>query len=292
MSIIVDPAVRILPDDHKIFVLHPGERKRFYKDFHANEAVFLDFPGISFAEAPEVGSQSLRNKLRMARRISNWRRRGAPEGDEPSRDPETYAVANPTITPRYVHEAYALYATAKAGDLIIVPGKGYDSTVFFGEFVNDFDANFTIETDRYPGEHLPARKVKWLPVTLAKGQFDQRLIKLMQNRQAIINITRELDCRAVYSRAYGNYVWKESSGNLIKVTKAIIDLNDLNKAVDLTNYFACQYIALCKGELDKFLTLQFNEAIDAYYDKEYFGGVNVEIHSPGYFDRPMVTAHP
>ncbi|WP_052954880.1 hypothetical protein [Microvirga vignae] len=291
MAIIVDPAIRILPDDHRIFVLHPGEGKRFYADFLETEAVFLDIPGISFSEPPDADDVNVRNELRMARRISLWRRRGSPDDDRPSRDPNEYAVANPLVeAPRFVREVVDLYSDGRAGDLIIIPGKGYNSTVYFGEFVNGFDPNLTVESVRYPGERIPARKVRWLPVNLAKGQFNRRLIRLMQNRQALIRITREEDRREVYSHTYGDYVWRESSGNLIRVTEDEIDLYDLNKAVDLTNYFASQYLALKKGELSTFLQLEFNQAIDRYYDKRYFGGVNVEIHSPGYFGRPMKDA--
>ncbi|MBZ9742353.1 hypothetical protein [Mesorhizobium sp. CO1-1-4] len=291
MTIIVDPAIRILPDDHRIFVLHPGEGKRFYGDFQATESVFLDLPGVSFATPPDMNDTNLRNKLRMAKRIGIWRRRGSKVEDTPSRNPDDYAVTTVAAdTPRFVHEVHDLYTEAKAGDLIIVPGKGYGSTVFFGEVVNDFDPDFTVESHRYPGETIPARKVKWLPVNLAKQQFNRRLVKLMQNRQAIIQVTREDDRREIYTHAYGDYVWKESSGNLIRVTKNDIDLNDLNKAVDLANYFASQYIALKKGEIQQFLDMDFHDAIDSYYDKSYFGGVNVEIHSPGFFGRPMKKA--
>ncbi|MER9654393.1 hypothetical protein NKJ26_12870 [Mesorhizobium sp. M0152] len=291
MSIIVDPAIRILPDNHRIFVLHPGEGKRFYGDFQASDSVFLDLPGISFPTAPDLNDTSLRNKLRMARRIGIWRRRGSNPDDKPSRNPDDYAVTTVTVdAPRFVHEVHDLYTEAKAGDLIIVPGKGYGSTVFFGEVMNDFDPDFTVTSHRYPDETIPARKVKWLPVNLSKQQFNRRLIRLMQNRQAIIQVTREDDRREIYTHAYGDYVWKESSGNLIRVTKDDIDLNDLNKAVDLTNFFASQYLALKNGELELFLAMGFHEAIDKYYDKTYFGGVNVEIHSPGYFGRPMKKA--
>ncbi|MBZ9654658.1 hypothetical protein [Phyllobacterium lublinensis] len=291
MTVIIDPEIRILPDDHKVFVLHPGDNKRFYKDFVDTKSVFLDLPGISFAEPPKMDDEAIRNALRMARRISIWKRRGSVAKDKPSRDPNDYAVANPgSKAPKFVHEVHELYSEARRGDLIVVPGKGYESTVYLGEFVNDFDPNFTVESLRYSGEKIAARKVAWLPVNMAKSQFNRRLIRLMQNRQAIIKISQQTDRREIYNFAYGDYIWKEASGNLIKVTKDEIDLNDLNKAVDLTNYFASQYLALKKGELEQFLTLEFHDAIDKYYDKKYFGGVNVEIHSPGYFGRVMKHA--
>jgi hypothetical protein len=291
MVVIVDPAIRILPDNHRIIVIHPGDNKRFYNDFQFTEAVFLDLPGISFSTPPDMNNTNLRNTLRMSRRIANWRRSGSPVDAIPSRNSSKYAIASEGVNaPKFAHEVHALYTQAKAGDLVIVPGKGYKSTVLFGEILNDFDPEFTVNSVRYPDETVAARRVKWLPISLAKRQFNQRLVTLMQNRQAIIEVTREQDRREIYALAYGDYIWRESSGNLIRVSKDQIDLNDLNKAVDLTNYFASQYLALKKGELDNFLSLEFNQAIDVYYEKQYFGGVNVEIHSPGYFERAMKKA--
>ncbi len=183
-----------------------------------------------------------------------------------------------------------LYARATKGDLIVVPGKGYNSTVWFGEIKEDFDPNFVVETRLYQDETVAARKVEWLPVALAKGQFNQRLIKLMQNRQSIIEVNQDADRREIYSRAYGDFIWKKVSGNFIRVTKQNVDLYDLNKAVDLTNYFAAQYLALKKGKLKDFLSLDFHTATDEYYDRAFFGDVSVSINSPGHFERVMKDA--
>lgn len=287
MAVVIDPEIRILPDDHRIFILHPGDGKRFYADFFETNSVFLDIPGITLPAVINIDEEDFRNRLRMAKRISLWHR-GSKKDDEPSRDAATYQVKNPAVqAPRFVHEIHDLYAEARPGDLIVIPGKGYNSTVYIGEFEGEFDPNYQVVSRRYPDEKIPARKVKWLDVTMAKGQFSRRLIRLMQNRQAIIQVSKDEDKRDIYEFAYGEYIWKETSGSLIRVTEDVIDVKDLTEAFDLTNYFASQYIALRKGELENFLQLSFHEAIEKYYDKKYFGGVSVEIHSPGYFGRPM-----
>jgi len=288
VTVIIDPEIRFIPDEHKIFVLHPGDGKRFYADFIETNSVFLDIPGVTLPVAIKIGDEDFRNRLRMAKRISLWHRSGSKKDAEPSRNPVDYKVKNPSVkAPRFVHEVYDLYAEAKQGDLIIVPGKGYNSTVYIGEIEGAFDPAFLVMSQRYGLEKIPARKVKWLPVNMSKGQFNRRLIRLMQNRQAIIEVTKERDKRDIYEFAYGEYIWKETSGSFIRVSEEDIDVKDLTSAFDLTNYFASQYIALKKGELEAFLNLSFHDAIEEYYDKKYFGGVSVEIHSPGYFGRPM-----
>lgn len=290
MVVVVDPAVRIIAEDNQIFVLHPGQQKKFMQDFVESNAVFLDVPGISFAAPPLAADDTVQKKLRMSRQIRAWRNRNSPEADAPSRNLDDYKAGGQIESLRFLNEVEDLYADAKAGDLIIIPGKGYGRTVFFGEFLNDFDPDFVVYPPRYKGEAVPARKVHWIKQGVAKGDLSNKLIKLLQNRQAIIRVSAPDMRHEVYERAYGDYVWGETSGNLVKVSADDVDLRDLTKAADLTNYFAAQFIALRKGELAAFLDLPFEEAIESYYDKSYFGGVSVEIHSPGFFGRPMRNA--
>lgn len=287
MTIVIDPAVRIISDAAQIFVLHPGRGKRFLHDFAQEKAVFLDLPGIEFDAPPHAKDEDVQRLLRMAREIRSWRNAGG-QGDGPSRDPAKYKAGGDTA--RFLHEVEDLYTDAKAGDLIIAPGQGYGRTLLIGEFANNFDPNFVVYPPREKGEKIPARKVHWLHVEASKRDFSGRLVRLFQNRQAIIRITNPDDRHEVYERTYGDYVWKETSGNLVRVTAAESDLHDLAKAFDLTNYFAAQYLALKKGELDQFVALPMEDALEKYYDKTYFGGVGIEIHSPGFLARVTKTA--
>lgn len=290
MTIVVDPAIRIVGPDSQVFVLHPGEGKRFFRDFIDSSAVFLDLPGIAFAVPPDITDAKTQASLRMARRIAIWRRAGSPGDKVPSRNPADYEQATRNEYPRFIREVEDLYRDAKAGDLVIVPGKGYGKGTLMGEFVRNFDPDFSVETQRYPSEKVAARKVRWFPVDIAKSDFSARMIKMLQNRQAIIRLTRPEDRHEAYEKAYGDYVWGETSGNLVKVTADQVDLYDLSRAADLVNYFASQYLALKQGRLEEFANLTFEVAIERFYDKSYFGGVDVEIHSPGYFGRVMHDA--
>ena len=287
MTIVIDPAVRIIADDAQIFVLHPGRGKRFLQDFAEEKAVFLDLPGVAFVAPPLAKAKDVQRLLRMSREIRTWRNAGG-KGDGPSRDPVKYKTGGDRA--RFLHEVEDLYADAKAGDLIIAPGHGYGRTLLIGEFANNFDANLVVYPAREKGEKFPARKVHWLDIQASKRDFSGRLIKLFQNRQAIIRITNPDDRHEVYERTYGDYVWKETSGNLVRVTAEESDLHDLAKAFDLTNYFAAQYLALRKGELQQFVALPMEDALEKYYDKSYFSGVGIEIHSPGFLSRVAKSA--
>lgn len=289
MTIVIDPSVRIIADDAQVFVLHPGRGKRFLPDFTESRAVFLDLPGIEFPTPPLAKDEKVQRLLRMSRAIRVWRHSGS-KGSGPSRDPEIYKAAGERETARFLHEVEDLYTDAKAGDLIIAPGHGYGKTLLIGEFTADFDPGFVVYPPREHGEKIPARKVHWMNVQASKADFSARLIKLFQNRQAIIRITNPDDRHEVYERTYGDYVWGGTSGNLIRVTSQQSDLRDLTKAFELTNYFASQYIALKQGEMEAFVNLSMYEAIDKYYDKSYFKDVGIEVHSPGFLSRVTKTA--
>lgn len=290
MTIVIDPAVRVISENNQVFVLHPGRAKMFMADFTAESAIFLDLPGISFPAPPLADSEDTQRRIKASRRYRGWHNAGRPKDNRPVMDLKQIRPYGNAEKPRIVHEVEDLYADAKAGDLVIVPGRGYGKTVLMGEVTNDFDPDFVVHPPRYEGAQVPARRVNWLHANVAKASFSSRLIRLMQNRQAIIRVTQEADLHEVYERVYGDYVWGETSGNLIRVSADEVDLRDLTKAADLANYFAAQYIALKRGELDDFLNLGFEDAIDAYYDKAYFSGVAVEIHSPGFFGRIMRDA--
>lgn len=291
MSLILDPNVRVLPDEHQIFVLHPGQGKRFYEDFRESSSVFLRLPGAKFSKEFDVYSEEVRRQVRLSSAVANWHFKGRKPDQMPSRLPENYASKGKTNqTGKFLSEIKMLYCTAKKGDLIIVPGKGYRTPVLFGEVVGEFDPDFRVTAKRFGSEEIPAVAVKFLDNEFAKGQFSDKLIKLMQNRQAIIQIRSVAARRETYEYAYGNYIWKEVSGNFLRVTKAVIDQKDLLDSMWLTNYFGAQYAAFKSGELENFLKMEPQAALDHYYNYELFGNVSVEVNSPGYFGRELKSA--
>lgn len=291
MSLILDPAIRVIDADHQIFVLHPGDGKRFYQDFQHHKAVFLDIPGASFQSAPDIEIEETRKQLRMARSIGGWHKAGRPKTKIPSRDINSYSVSvEGREAPRFMREVKALYSDAKLGDLIIIPGPGYTSAVIFAEIIESFDPEFRVDSARYSTDLIPARRVRFLHTNHAKYEFGHRAIKLMQNRQALIRINDDSDRHEFYEHAYGDYVWGEISGSYMEITEQVVDQKDLTEVLFLTNLYGAMYVALKAGELGKFIELGWHKAIKAYYNRELFGEISIEVHSPGFFGRPIRDA--
>lgn len=288
MVLILDPAQRVIEKDHQIFILHPGDGKRFYNDFIANNAVFLDIPGIKLAGTPDIEDEETRKLLRMARSIGGWHKSGRPPQKLPSRDPQQYTVAlEGRDAPKFMREVQTLYKDAKAGDLIIIPGPGYNSSVLFAELIEDFDPEFRVDAARYAADLIPARRIKLLQTGHAKYEFGRRAIRLMQNRQAIIRVSDDSDRHEFYEHAYGDYVWGDVSGNYMEITQQVVDQKDLTDVLFLTNYFGAMYVAMKADKLNHFASLPFHKAINEFYNRELFGDISIEVHSPGFFGRPM-----
>lgn len=288
MGLILDPSLRVIDEGHQIFVLHPGDGKRFYNDFLATKSVFLDIPGVVFENKPDVNDENTRQLLRMSRAIGGWHKSGRPTDKTPSRVPSDYAVRTEgREAPRFIKEVKTLYVDAKPGDLIVIPGPGYNSAVLLAELSEEFDPKFLVDATRYGADRIPARRVKFLQTGYAKYEFGRRAIQLMQNRQAIIRVTDQTDRHEFYEHAYGDYAWGDVSGNHMEITLDVVDQKDLTDVLFLTNLYGAMYVALKAGELEDFLRLPPHKAIDRYYNRELFGDISIEVHSPGFFGRPI-----
>lgn len=291
MSVILDSALRVIEEDHQIFVVHPGDGKRFYQDFQHHKAVFLDIPGAALTSTPNIENEETRKRLRMARALGGWHKAGRPTGKMPSRDLNSYAVSvEGREAPRFMQEIKTLYVDAKPGDLIVIPGPGYNSAVILAELIEPFDPEFRVDSVRYATDLIPARRVRFLQTKHAKYEFGRRAIKLMQNRQAIIRVNDDDDRHEFYEHAYGDYVWGDVSGNYMEITEEVVDQKDLTDVLFMTNYFGAMYVAMKAGELEKFVALPWHRAINTYYNRELFGDISIEVHSPGFFGRPMRNA--
>lgn len=278
-SVEIDLKTRFLSKNHNIYVLHPGEKKKFYFDFIEQNLVFLDMPGVTFPRTVDVSKVELRQMLRVGRRVGAWHRAGRNNEARPSRNPRDYRPAGAV---RYVSEVQGLYGEAGRGDLVVAPGPGYITEVHIGELTEEFNPRVFAKAKVYPEERIPARRVRWLSKDKIKAHFSRRLIELMQNPQALIRISVPAEKREIYDLAYSDYSMTGEATGLIRVTKTNVDLHELNQSNELLSYFAAMYHALDDNELAEFVRLDIAEAIAKYYDRTYFHDTAININSPGW----------
>ena len=276
----IDLATHFLSKGHKVFVLHPGKKKKFYLDFIEQDKVFLDLPGIRLPRVVDTSNLETLALLRMGRQISSWYGAGCPKKRTPSRNVEDYWPQRKSRA-RYVSEAEGLYSKAKRGDLVVCPGPGYLSEVYIGQLMDDFNPRVVAHARVYDDEPIPARRVTWLAKGQRKIDYSWRLIELMQNRQALIQVTVPVEKTEIYATAYKDYALEDLSVGRILITNPSIDLHELNNRSEIISYFAAMFAAQDDGNLHDFLSLPYLKAIEQFYDREYIVNTSIEVRSPG-----------
>ncbi len=278
---------RVIPSEHRVFVLHPGVGYRFLDLFVAQNAVFLGLPGF---ERPPIDAweneeryRAIEAQVRMARARAQWYRGGRSSRSEPSSDlADHYRKSGRPI--RAVSEARALYGRAQRGDLVVVPDRGYFTEIRIAELTNSPDSDVRqIQVPEFGNERVPARRVRWIDHDQRKIDLPPFVIPLMQNRQALIQLPEEAK-RAVYDIAFKSYVIADDDTSFyLGVRKDHILLDDIGEIAELTNYVISAFLALEAGNGEKFALLPMREAIDGFFDRSVLADTDVEIHSPGRF---------
>lgn len=281
----VDLDTRIIPPDHQVFVMHPGTQKKFYRNMISGSEVFLDLPGITFEGALAVDDPLLLQKFMMSRAIRQWHAAGRPEGREPSRDPAAYA--DNALTSRrsiQLRSIVALYQDARVGDLVVVPGPGYASAVLIGEIISDYAPGHVRKEDRYPGESMPVRIVRWKSTSRKKAQFSNRAIELMQNQKAIIRVKEPDILLEIYREAYGNFVLPDYAEGRVRIEKPTIDFAKFLKSGNTIIYAAALFNAAGggTGTVREALALGTFGAIQRFYDPTQLLDTGISINSPGF----------
>ena len=225
-------SVKMVSPEVKVFVLHPGEHKKYFELIHRSCMIFLNIPGMDLHVEDLNTPNLLRKKLRRTIDIS--------EG-KTVLDLNQYSDA-----PRGISSLYgsftSLYARAKIGDLIIVPNRGYFEPFLLGEIISDFNEEdlLSIYSNEFP---TPCRKVRWLPQKKSKCQISESLSNQMSNRKAIIEINENKLIKEVLSLAYGKYIYNDSSksyfsgstynsSNLQGIIDALTAINELSRTID------------------------------------------------------------
>jgi hypothetical protein len=261
--------------DARVWILHPGRGYRFYEEYAARKKVWMEFPGVELPNTFEL-NQDIVRRLRMGKAISDWYDRGQ-VGQAPSRDPDSYRLA----AGKYLHEAVGLYVTAKASDLILVPGKGYHEPVLVGELG---ERSRPARSARYPDELIPARSVTWLKEELTKWDFSHDLFMRMHRKpQAFAMLAKHLE-EEVFDYAYdGNWIIEGEIGSSRLTVNPVDDQADFNaigRSLEVICYYAAMAKAIDDDQAAEFFQLGMRAAIDQFYDADVLGG-EISVHSPG-----------
>ncbi|MFT8588781.1 MAG: hypothetical protein ABF713_07130 [Acetobacter orientalis] len=280
------PEIKFLRPDVSIWLMYSGRNRIFLKDFQEKGVVFLNTPGFDAKENTFKNTALIARHTNMSAHISDWLNGKAEKN--PSRIPESYDE-NPILTDVNAARIFSaelgnikrLFVEAKVGDIVISPGKSPFDPLLVGEITHDWRKEDDYKVPHLAGEIVPCRKVAWLQNVLLKKDFSIDLAKRLQNRQAITKIDNKfyneiLDCiYPAYSR--GN----RSKLDIFGDNYTGNDPMQPYESASLIKYLMASSFAFENGEIEDFATLDFEAAVDKYYDKDRVIDFKQNFNSPG-----------
>jgi hypothetical protein len=215
----VDLNTRIVGADERMYVLFPGESYTLFNTIKHRSVLALDFPSLELGKT-RMGDvpTDLQSRVAMAVRVRNWHKAGRDIGNAPSRDLKDYVRFSRTeARALYMGAVEAVYFDLKPGTIVVVPGSGHWGEVLIGEVVGD---SITAVTDaNYPGESIPARRVRWLAIR-PKSDFTEALIRRLPTPNPFTILPREFH-EEVLTLAFDNVIYGSRIVSSITVAAVI-----------------------------------------------------------------------
>lgn len=242
-SITLDIATRFVGETEDMYIVRPGEGFSLYNDFIKHRAIFLDFPDIRLDMSKTPKKDALRQAVVRSIELREWHRRGR-HGVEPSRQPADYVDATKgRRVGRYVGAVERLYYTLKPGTIIVVPGPGYFSDVLIGEIVGQ--PTTVTNLALYPGETLPARRVRWIG-RKPKARFGPVLRDRLQKPTPLMTIERSLRGE-ILEAAFDQYAIGDTFSARLRTTEADFSTLDDYNIQSFLNYVSGVLAAVEEG---------------------------------------------
>ncbi len=282
---VIDLATKIISPEKKIWLVHPGNGRRYYDFFYRNKMVFLLMPGLNLKETSFGSVEKIRQHIRMANALRKYSSSDTND-TPPSRNINTYSSDSGNDVNSAVGNVISLYQTAQPGDLVVVTGYGQYSRVLMGEITTEFDPTERIELEgKFSYADVQYRKVKWISTKYQRRDFEEELAKRLVNRKACVQLNRDAMSEQLYRYAYLSYIL----GNKSKVEFEGPDYSGTNPlelypSVRLVSYFAAAYAAIQDDRMDEFKALSISAAINEFYDPSLMENFMQEFNSPGKFE--------
>lgn len=194
----VNLATTIVPDDHKIWKLFPGEGYKFDHAIDAHKIAFLDVRGLDRMSKSSLSWK--RDRLEDVVSLDRWRRQVSATGNETER--RVSGADKRTAT--YVE---GLLNFAKKGDFLAVPSSGPTSSIAIYELSEAPGITTEVEVQDGRGVYsFVGRRVRWLGA-VPKRKFRYEVIELLQTPVAFFDLG-DSGRKVVYEEILGNFVYR------------------------------------------------------------------------------------
>jgi hypothetical protein len=268
----------ILPSDHKVYKFFPGKSYKFYDLITDKRIAVLDIRGLD-----DLGSPSSWKDDAILTRIAQDRvdRMVAAGGTKPSR------LVRSVGDKAALTFLKGLLFTARKGDLILMPDKGYTTLVRVGELLDDAgDVRSFTATDDGTANSYFGRRVRWL-ANIEKRKFSLDLINLLQTQSAFFDIGRS-HYEEVYQLTFDNYVYDGQYVATFTTSKNVFTSKD---ALLTSVWFELLEVLEESKKLDKDSSI-YDLAVDSQINEDERNDLSINVMSPGWFKLRSLAATP
>ena len=272
----------ILPSDHKVWKYFPGKSYKFYDLVTATSLAMIDVRDLQNIDVDPANWDDVEllehiSEDRVQRRVDAGARRPTrlvrSQGDKA------------TLT-----FLRGLLFTAKKGDLIVMPDKGYTTLVQIGMLldnpgvIKDISAEDDHETHKYFG-----RRVKWIG-SIEKRRLSDALIAQLHSQAAFFDLGRS-HYEEIYSKAFDDYVYDGQFVSTFRTTKQIFTSKD-NLLSSL--WFELIEVLEEARETHKPLAIEniYELAVESDISEDDRNDLSISVQSPGWFRWRSLTVEP
>lgn len=274
MGIDVALGTYILPNDHKVWKYFPGKDYKFHDVVTETAVALIDVRDLNdLGNFPAEWDEEELLEHIAADRIERRVEAGAPRPDRFVRS----AGDKATLT-----FLQGLFFTAKKGDLIVMPDKGYTTAVRIGMLLDKPGVLKTVtakdsndETYTYYG-----RRVKWV-AEIEKRRLSDDLISQLHSLAAFFDLGRSR-YEEIYDKAFDDYVYDELFVSTFRTSKNVFTSKD-NLLSSL--WFELIEVLEEARENDDELTVDsiYELAVDSEIDEDDRNDLSIYVQSPGWF---------
>ena len=265
----------------KIWIVHPGRIREHFDTFEQENCVFLEFPGLRLDAATLGDDAALRQKIRYSQAIKASR--GPVRSDGTAINLSAYSGDAGDDTSVYLRTIKHLATRMMPGDLVIVPGRGAQGRILFGEVEGQFLPEQRLRPPGMDYDEVPVRRVTWLSTDRFKLDLPSMLVKYFEKPPAISEVQRNLITDRFYDFAYDAYITQNHSYVSLGAPKydgrdflSIVPPAELI-ALAVSLYKAQEAGADIKG-------LSFSDIVAKFYDDDIFRDAQMKFASPGRYN--------
>lgn len=279
MEVKLDAA--LLPHDHRVFKFFPGRDYKFYTLMKEVGVAFVDVRDLDTLGRPGTWhSEDLLTHIaqdRVRRAIEN------------GHEAPTRLVRSPgdKATQTFLE---GLLFTAKQGDLIVMPDRGYTTDVMIGQLLDPPGTLVQVGAHDGRADHMYyGRRIKWIK-GVEKRMLSESVIKLLHSQATFFDLGKS-NYEEIYRIAFDNFVYDQQYFATFRTQKAIFTPKDSF----LTSVWLELFEVLEEArENDQKLTEGsiYELVIDSDINEADRDDLSISVQSPGWFRIRSIVAAP